>query len=166
MSNFKWSDACLIPNSQAVKFPDPDNRAKKIAVTFSEFPRETFLDFIREASSLSMLQMVDNPGFDPDSPEGPENPAQIPVQTPIVEVEQNRFEMLTRYLSLACGGTQTPEFFASLGLPVAAYGKLCGLLFELNEVDAIVRAQGNYLALPGLLQEAAPTNPPEGTGQE
>ena len=144
---FEWDASALLPDYAEV----PDLHGADEIITLSEFSRTTLNEFIEDCLNrdLSVEEEIEIPS----DIEGEEpTRRKIKKSLPFVEVAKQQSEGVFKYLSLATGGKQNEDYFRSAPLTSNGLGKLVELLYDLNHLDDILAARGNYLLLPSIYQ--------------
>lgn len=144
---FQWDASALLPDYAEV----PDLYGKNEVLILTEFPRTVLNDFIEEClnKDLSMTEEIEVPSEVDGEP--PVKTA-VKKQMPFVEVAKQQAEGIFKYLSLATGNKQDAEYFRAAPMTSNGLGKLVELLYDLNHLDDILAARGNYLLLPSIYQ--------------
>ena len=156
---FKW-DAAALERSQTEPI---DLLGNGETVVFYELPRSVTMDFIKEAQDVRLLKpgkvkeyVKDDDGNETEA--FTEKDGEVRMSLDEIEEKQRRF--VAKYLSLSTKGTydgtpsHTEDYFIDSPLTANQFGQLVRLIFELNHVDDILSAGGNWLLLPTIYRVA------------
>lgn len=142
---FKWDDSALIPDFREIKFPGAIiPGGEDVTIKMIELPKPVLVKFVNDAVDAKFVN------------------EETGEKTPFDKVEEQQWEMLTKYLAAMTRGTHDQEWFKALSITSTGIIALVEMMVEINHLPAIVHTGGNWLMLPtviAVLEGANSDNP-------
>lgn len=150
---FTWDEGVLSPDTVVVPFlrpaDEPGGEPIPENVTFYEFSRTDLIEYLESSKKLKIYKELK----ETEEVEDEDNPGKM-VERPkrerlsLGKIGEEHAAFMFKWLEKLCRGSHKADWFANLNLTASMLGKLAEMMYNINHIEEVVAASGNWLMLP------------------